>query len=298
MNANRFAKRAGLALVLIMPLAGGIAVLGPRVAASPEPAAPAEAPAATAAAAAIDAAAVERELGSAARVVVSRVEAAEVDATQPLSSWDEPGAEAESPTGQRIIVSLDARKLWFIEGRDTVMTTEVAVGKGTGFSYNGKSWTFNTPRGTRRVLSKREKPIWVPPTWHYYEKAAKRGLEVVELKPGDRHELGDGSVIEARDSVIGRVNARGQWWEWTPGMEIIFDGKIFVPPLNSPQRRVPEALGPYKLDLGEGYLIHGTHIYNEDSIGQAVSHGCIRMRNEDLTALYPRVKVGTPVQIK
>ena len=63
----------------------------------------------------------------------------------------------------------------------------------------------------------------------------------------------------------------------------------------SEQRSVPEALGPFKLDTGDGYLIHGTHIYNEDSVGQAVSHGCVRMNNEDLVKLYPLVPVGTPV---
>ena len=58
-----------------------------------------------------------------------------------------------------------------------------------------------------------------------------------------------------------------------------------------------DALGPYKLDMGDGYLIHGTHIYNEDSIGDAVSHGCVRMENSDLERLYYMVEPGTPVFI-
>jgi lipoprotein-anchoring transpeptidase ErfK/SrfK len=49
--------------------------------------------------------------------------------------------------------------------------------------------------------------------------------------------------------------------------------------------------------MGDGYLIHGTHIYNEETIGEAVSHGCIRMRNDDLIKLYPMVPRGTPVEI-
>jgi lipoprotein-anchoring transpeptidase ErfK/SrfK len=28
-----------------------------------------------------------------------------------------------------------------------------------------------------------------------------------------------------------------------------------------------------------------------------VSHGCVRMRNEDIEKLYPMVQVGTPVYI-
>lgn len=41
---------------------------------------------------------------------------------------------------------------------------------------------------------------------------------------------------------------------------------------------------------------HGTT--NEELIGQAVSHGCVRMRNQDVTALYSKVAIGTPVVVK
>ncbi|MBE9012089.1 L,D-transpeptidase [Pseudanabaenaceae cyanobacterium LEGE 13415] len=41
---------------------------------------------------------------------------------------------------------------------------------------------------------------------------------------------------------------------------------------------------------------HGTTDYS--LIGQAVSHGCLRMRNADVIALYQQVQVGTPVIVK
>ncbi|AFZ16630.1 L,D-transpeptidase [Allocoleopsis franciscana] len=41
---------------------------------------------------------------------------------------------------------------------------------------------------------------------------------------------------------------------------------------------------------------HGTPA--EKLVGQAVSHGCIRMRNRDVVALYEQVKLGTPVTVK
>ena len=44
-----------------------------------------------------------------------------------------------------------------------------------------------------------------------------------------------------------------------------------------------------------GYGIHGTN--NPNSIGKAVSHGCIRLYNEDVTQLYDLVPIGTPVSI-
>ncbi|MFM8566681.1 MAG: L,D-transpeptidase [Gemmatimonadota bacterium] len=41
--------------------------------------------------------------------------------------------------------------------------------------------------------------------------------------------------------------------------------------------------------------MHGTNV--PSSIGQAVSYGCIRLRNSDIQALTPLVPVGTPVYI-
>lgn len=41
---------------------------------------------------------------------------------------------------------------------------------------------------------------------------------------------------------------------------------------------------------------HGTTDYS--LIGQAVSHGCLRMKNADVMALYKEIQVGTPVIVK
>jgi lipoprotein-anchoring transpeptidase ErfK/SrfK len=48
---------------------------------------------------------------------------------------------------------------------------------------------------------------------------------------------------------------------------------------------------------GEGEIgFHGTN--QEELIGEAVSHGCLRMRNEDVQALYAQVTPGTPVIVQ
>lgn len=41
---------------------------------------------------------------------------------------------------------------------------------------------------------------------------------------------------------------------------------------------------------------HGTN--QEELIGQAVSHGCLRMRNPDITALFAQVHLGTPITVQ
>jgi lipoprotein-anchoring transpeptidase ErfK/SrfK len=46
----------------------------------------------------------------------------------------------------------------------------------------------------------------------------------------------------------------------------------------------------------KGYGIHGTNV--PTSIGKAASHGCIRMRQQDLEELFDLVKVGTTVELR
>ena len=66
-----------------------------------------------------------------------------------------------------------------------------------------------------------------------------------------------------------------------------------VPPLDSPKRLVKGHLGKYALDLGDGIMIHGTD--DPSSIGQKVSHGCIRLPNAMLARVYKAAHVGTDV---
>ena len=42
--------------------------------------------------------------------------------------------------------------------------------------------------------------------------------------------------------------------------------------------------------------IHGT--YAETLMGQAVSHGCVRMRNQDVQLLFNYLSIGTPVTVR
>lgn len=66
-------------------------------------------------------------------------------------------------------------------------------------------------------------------------------------------------------------------------------------PRNQKDRLAPEELGDYAMDLGDGYLIHGT-LY-ERSLGMSVTHGCVRLGAKDLEAIFKTVKIGTPVYI-
>ncbi|HEX2215590.1 MAG TPA: L,D-transpeptidase [Xanthobacteraceae bacterium] len=87
------------------------------------------------------------------------------------------------------------------------------------------------------------------------------------------------------------VSSKREWPDWRPPEEMLKrrpDLPRYMP--GGPDN----PLGARALYLGSSlYRIHGS---NEPwTIGQAVSSGCIRMRNEDVTDLYERVKVGTRV---
>ena len=58
-----------------------------------------------------------------------------------------------------------------------------------------------------------------------------------------------------------------------------------------------DGLDPANANTHDRYIyIHGTN--HEEQIGEAASHGCIRMRNADLVELFEQVEVGTPVVIR
>lgn len=71
------------------------------------------------------------------------------------------------------------------------------------------------------------------------------------------------------------------------------DGR-YLPRVVPPGPQNP--LGEYAMRLSlPSYLIHGTN--NPVGIGMQVTHGCIRMYPEDIKSLYPKVPVGTTVEI-
>ena len=79
---------------------------------------------------------------------------------------------------------------------------------------------------------------------------------------------------------------------WAPPPDIAREhpGMAKVYPGGAPNN--PMGVAAMTLSGGD-YAIHGTN--NPGSIGGFVSYGCIRMYNQDITDLFDRVSVGTPV---
>ena len=201
---------------------------------------------------------------------------------------------AERHAGLHVVVMLEERQLAVLDGADTLMVAPVAIGMDTTIAFGAKTWTFETPRGRRSVLRKEKDPVWTPPEWHYAEVAGKRGLRLAHLQAGRSARLLDGRSLTVRRGRVG-ILAAGQFTALPTDEEIVFDNTLFVPPHGTANRRIPGELGRYKLDLGNGYLLHGTPY--ENTIGDAATHGCVRLYEEDIGWLYEHVPVGTAVYI-
>ena len=68
-----------------------------------------------------------------------------------------------------------------------------------------------------------------------------------------------------------------------------------VPSYNHPSRFEYGVLGDYSLSLGDGYLIHGTLF--QRFLGLPVTHGCIRLNDENLELVYKSLPMGSKVYI-
>ncbi len=89
------------------------------------------------------------------------------------------------------------------------------------------------------------------------------------------------------------VTMKREWPDWRPPAQMLKRRpdlpKHMVGGPNNP-------LGARALYLGSSlYRIHGSN--EPETIGQAVSSGCIRMLNDDVVDLYERVRVGTRVVV-
>jgi len=209
-------------------------------------------------------------------------------------AWTRSRALAMKSTGFRLVVSLQDRHLWAIIGKDTALSAPAAVAKGTTLAYGKSAWKFDTPRGMRTVLNKEADPIWQPPEWLYAEVAQEHGLKLGHLYAGKSIKLNDGRTLTVRDGVVGLIQ-NGEFAAMPTDEHIVFDNTLYVPPLGTQNRKVEGELGKYRLILGDGFLLHGTPYKN--SIGLAATHGCVRLRDEDIEWLYEHVPVGTKVYI-
>ncbi|MDO9080202.1 MAG: L,D-transpeptidase [Desulfuromonadales bacterium] len=113
---------------------------------------------------------------------------------------------------------------------------------------------------------------------------------------------GTGNVLE--DPTSGRT-----WVFETPRGELKVQGKKAAPvwmkpdwafieegepiPKDGSGRAEPGVMGDYAVAIGDGYYLHGT-LYKR-LLGRNVSHGCVRLGDDDIEFIYKTTKIGTRV---
>jgi lipoprotein-anchoring transpeptidase ErfK/SrfK len=158
-------------------------------------------------------------------------------------------------------------------------------------------------RPNRAVRSQLE-PQFLPQTVAY-DTAEKPGTIVIDTNNRFLYLVQDGGQAMRYGVGVGkpgfewagehRVTRKAEWPSWVPPKEMISREAAKGHYLPARMDGGPEnPLGARAMYLGSTlYRIHGTNA--PWTIGSAVSSGCIRMRNEDVTDLYGRVDVGTKV---
>lgn len=184
-----------------------------------------------------------------------------------------------------ITVSTAENKVYARQNGQLVFEAMCSTGKNTTLDTGGETLVFRTPIGRFRIQSKEENPKWVPPDWHFIEEARKEGLGVVRLKHGQR----------IADLYVHRDNVLSGGYPLEPGQLIIRGNAIVIPPVGTRQREYPDVLGTHRLNLGDGYALHGTQAVSQ--LGRNVSHGCVRLHNDDIARLYQMASVGDEVII-
>jgi lipoprotein-anchoring transpeptidase ErfK/SrfK len=232
--------------------------------------------------------------------------------TPEFSAGDDAPQRGSSATGlsreRLILVNTGTNRLFVTSGGKVIFQASCSTGKGTALTTGGETHVFATPKGDFLVQSKEEHPSWVPPDWYFIEEARKQGLGILRIQPGRPIPLGSdtgfvlasnaGGVgedrLEVRRATVVRVSG-STVRVLPPGKLIRAVGAIVIPPYGTPQRKFDKVLGAYRINFGGGFGIHGTD--EPDKIGRPVTHGCVRLSDADIRALYPLVEVGDEVVI-
>lgn len=114
-------------------------------------------------------------------------------------------------------------------------------------------------------------------TGSYVQLTARDGRTWLFVTPRGRHAI--------RDKRIRPVWAKPDW--------AFIEAGEPVPAQGAPERFESGVLGNYALSLGDGYLIHGTPY--QRLLGMPVTHGCVRLGDEDLEVVFRSLSVGSTV---
>ena len=106
---------------------------------------------------------------------------------------------------------------------------------------------------------------------------------------------GNKRIVFKTPKGIFTVRNKQQNRPWVkPDWAFIEDG-LPIPSARSAERIDYSTLGDYALEIGNGYMLHGT-LYQR-FLGLPVTHGCVRLGDKDLEVIYNTLSKGSKVYI-
>jgi lipoprotein-anchoring transpeptidase ErfK/SrfK len=150
------------------------------------------------------------------------------------------------------------------------------------------------------------------------ERLQVKGVRIVIDTYQNRLRLVDGdkvlrtAVCSTGTGIVLRDPRNGRQWIFdTPLGERVVERKVkgpiwakpdwafieegYLPPKDPNERFDNLSLGDYALYIGDGYIIHGTLF--KSLLGRRVTHGCVRLGDEDLEFVYHHAPIGTRVYL-
>ena len=189
---------------------------------------------------------------------------------------------------------------YYLAGRSSV------TAEGTGQDKKAQ-WTFAAPlNGKPAALRKKISSLSPKGIYIVIDTARNR----LYLKKGEIT-LREAVISSGSGNVLTEPSGKRTWVFDTPRGEHSVKSKIENPdwvkpdwafveegekiPSNYGDRVESGMLGAYALAIGNGYLIHGT-LYTR-LLGRNVTHGCVRVGDEDLEYVFKNTPIGSKVII-
>lgn len=212
------------------------------------------------------------------------------------------GALALAFSGWVLVDRKPVRSASWREGGDAILHPSTAVRDSAELAREADRLRAERKRLEARVVA-------LQPRGNYV--VVDRGNNRIYLRRGDSVLVDAPASTGSGDILQETVGAKRTWvFDTPPGRFSILSERedpVWTKPdwafleegLPVPQRLADRrdygSLGEYALDLGDGYMIHGT-LY-ERLLGRSVTHGCVRVGREPLRAIVSKTRVGTPVFI-
>jgi L,D-transpeptidase YbiS len=153
-----------------------------------------------------------------------------------------------------------------------------------------KRYEWLTPRTPYLIVNTSENRIYIKSgNKLLHEGVCSTGSYVLLKASGDRQ------WVFFTPRGMFRILGKEEWPVWRkPDWAFVEEG-LPIPAPYARERYEAGVLGEYALEIGDGYLIHGT-LYKR-LLGMPVTHGCVRLDDEDLRIVYHSLQFGSKVFI-